>query len=66
MFGIRSSADLFHLRREVDQRWGGFQVLGKGAFGTVYLAEDVVDSKPVACKSIDKTKLVCQVILHQF
>ena len=36
------------------------QVLGKGAFGTVYLAEDGV-KQAFACKSISKAKLITEV-----
>ena len=45
----------------------GLQVLGKGAFGTVYLATDKADNKPYACKSINKAKLVTEVgVLSSF
>ena len=37
------------------------QVLGKGAFGTVYLATDKADNRQYACKSINKAKLVTEV-----
>ncbi|KAK9810447.1 hypothetical protein WJX72_010861 [[Myrmecia] bisecta] len=35
-------------------------VLGKGAFGTVYLAAEKTTGKQYACKSIAKAKLVCE------
>lgn len=37
------------------------QVLGKGAFGIVYLAVDKADNRQYACKSINKAKLVTEV-----
>lgn len=37
------------------------QVLGKGAFGIVYLATDLADNRQYACKSINKAKLVTDV-----
>ena len=39
----------------------GGQILGKGAFGIVYLATDLADSRQYACKSINKAKLVTEV-----
>ncbi|CAL8466924.1 g6460 [Coccomyxa elongata] len=36
------------------------QILGKGAFGIVYLATDLADNKQYACKSINKAKLVTE------
>eukprot|EP00891_Asterochloris_glomerata_P002436 jgi/Astpho2/2436/fgenesh1_pm.00044_%23_18_t len=36
------------------------QVLGKGAFGTVYAATNRQTGEVLACKSISKAKLVCQ------
>ena len=37
----------------------GVQVLGKGAFGTVFLAEDGA-KQAFACKSISKAKLITE------
>jgi hypothetical protein len=40
------------------------QVLGKGAFGIVYAAEDKHGTETFACKSIAKAKLVSEVSIR--
>lgn len=43
----------------IKQSSHGVQVLGKGAFGTVFLAEDGA-KQAFACKSISKAKLITE------
>ncbi len=55
------SFDFFDPRHVFDVYRQHCQVLGKGAFGTVYLATDITDNREFACKSINKAKLVTEV-----
>lgn len=59
------AANLFPMRCQAGSAgnsvWIHRQVLGKGAFGTVYVAANKKTNQLCACKSIDKAKLVSEV-----